>query len=122
LLERSTSADVVRLSLSEHLPEGHRRFYEETGSYLRFGRYLAVHAGVRPQVKLENQKLADLLGIRRDFLEYHGDLEYIVVHGHTPVMAPDLRRNRINIDTGAFATNRLTCLRIGDEGARLLAE
>jgi DnaJ-domain-containing protein 1 len=42
------------------------------------------------------------------------------VHGHTPVMEPDFRSNRINIDTGAFATNRLTCLRIGEDGARVL--
>jgi hypothetical protein len=55
-------------------------------------------------------------------LQHDGDFGFIVVHGHTPVMAPDLRRNRINIDTGAFATNRLTCLRIGEDGARLLEE
>ena len=36
--------------------------------------------------------------------------EKMVVHGHTPVAAPDVRRNRINIDTGAYATGRLTCL------------
>jgi serine/threonine protein phosphatase 1 len=32
------------------------------------------------------------------------------VHGHTPVRMPDVRSNRINIDTGAFATGRLTCI------------
>jgi hypothetical protein len=35
-------------------------------------------------------------------------------------MDPDLRRNRINIDTGAFATSRLTCLKISGDGAHVL--
>ena len=122
LLTRSVSAEAVRHSLIENLPITHRPFYQQTGSYVRAGPYLAVHAGIRPGVKLEDQKAADLLGIRQDFLQYDGELDFIVVHGHTPVMAPDLRRNRINIDTGAFATNRLTCLRIGEDGARVLAE
>ncbi len=46
--------------------------------------------------------------IRDDFLRssaYHGK---IVIHGHTPVDEPDLRPNRINIDTGACASGRLT--------------
>ena len=62
----------------------------------------------------------DLLCIRREFLQFAGDLGFIVVHGHTPVMAPELRPNRINIDTGAFATNRLTSLRIDADGAHIL--
>jgi serine/threonine protein phosphatase 1 len=33
-----------------------------------------------------------------------------VVHGHTPAREADIRPNRINIDTGAYATGRLTCL------------
>jgi hypothetical protein len=40
----------------------------------------------------------------------------IVVHGHTPVREPDIRPNRINIDTGADATGRLTCLIIESGG------
>jgi serine/threonine protein phosphatase 1 len=40
------------------------------------------------------------------------------VHGHTPAKTPDIRSNRINIDTGAFATGRLTCLILqGDQMA-----
>ena len=75
---------------------------------------------IRPGVRLEDQRTSDLFGIRQPFLQYEGEFDFIVVHGHTPVMVPDLRPNRINIDTGAFATNRLTCLRIGDDGARVL--
>jgi serine/threonine protein phosphatase 1 len=120
VLSREASADVIRSNLNKNLPHDHLRFYEQTGSYVRIGAYLAVHAGLRPGMRLEDQKTVDLLGIRHDFLDYEGDFGFIVIHGHTPVMAPDLRPNRINIDTGAFATNRLTCLRIGADGVCIL--
>jgi curved DNA-binding protein CbpA len=86
------------------------------------GDYLAVHAGIRPGVPLEEQTASDLLGIRQGFLQFDGDFGFVVVHGHTPVMAPELRPNRINIDTGAFSTNRLTCLKIDAGGARVLQD
>ena len=120
LLTRWSLAREVRNNVNAKLPPEHRRFFEQTGSYICAGSYLAVHAGIRPGVRLEDQKTADLLGIRQEFLQYEGDFDFIVVHGHTPVTTPDLRRNRINIDTGAFATNLLTCLRIGSDGARIL--
>jgi serine/threonine protein phosphatase 1 len=120
LLLQSAAPEAVRRSLSDCIPPEHYNFYEQTGSYMRVGAYLAVHAGVRPSVRLEDQKTSDLLGIRQEFLRYDGDFDFIVVHGHTPVQAPDFRHNRINIDTGAFATNRLTCLRIGAGGVRIL--
>ncbi len=121
LLTRSArEEEEVRRSLHERMPPHHLKFYEQTGAYMRAGAYLAVHGGIRPGVRLEDQTTSDLLGIRQEFLQYQGKFDFIVVHGHTPVMAPDLRPNRINIDTGAFATNRLTCLRIGGDGARVL--
>jgi serine/threonine protein phosphatase 1 len=122
LLTREVAADVVRRTLAEKVPEEHRQFYLQTGSYIGIGPYLAVHAGLRPGVRLERQRTRDLLGIRSDFLDHTGDFGSIVIHGHTPVPKPDLRRNRINIDTGAFATNRLTCLRINADGAGILYE
>ena len=69
-----------------------------------------MHAGVRPGVPLNKQREEDLLWIRQDFLLYEEDFSKIIVHGHTPVMEPEVRPNRINIDTGAYATGQLTCL------------
>jgi serine/threonine protein phosphatase 1 len=120
VLLRQATADVIRRRVLEKLPLDHLEFLRRTTSHFALGPYLAVHAGIKPGVKLADQRMVDLLSIRGDFLQYDGDLGVIVVHGHTPVTAPDLRHNRINIDTGAFATNRLTCLRIGEDGARVL--
>ena len=77
------------------------------------GDYLFVHAGVRPDVPLEEQTLEDCTWIRDPFLnvEDHG-LPYTIVHGHTIVDYPEIHKHRINIDTGAFHTGRLTALNI----------
>ena len=92
------------------MPESHYRFL--TGLPLSFtcGDYFFVHAGVRPGAPLSRQREEDLLWIRDDFLCCEEPFEKVIVHGHTPVMEPEVRKNRINIDTGAYATGRLTCL------------
>jgi serine/threonine protein phosphatase 1 len=77
---------------------------------LTVGRYFLCHAGVRPGVPLERQRDEDLLWIRDEFLDSEVDFGKVVVHGHTPVVEPQVRPNRINVDTGAFATGRLTCV------------
>lgn len=77
---------------------------------VRIGDYLFVHAGIRPDVNLDEQKLADLRWIREPFLSHSGSFGPVVVHGHTIFDAPQFRPNRIGIDTGAYRTGRLTAL------------
>lgn len=96
----------------------HRRFFDGLALTHEAGDYLFVHAGVRPGVALGAQRPNDLMWIRQDFLGHDGDLGRIVVHGHTPTSVPDVRSNRIGIDTGAWMTGALTALRLeGEERA-----
>ena len=92
------------------LPQIHRQWLAGLKLCFSCGDYFFVHAGVRPGVPLEHQTESDLLLIREDFLHCEDDFTKFIVHGHTPVAEPDLRSNRINIDTGAYASGRLTCL------------
>ena len=73
------------------------------------GDYLFVHAGVRPDVPLDEQEEQDMLWIRSEFhdVEDHG-LPYTVVHGHTPVDEIEIANKRINLDTGSFFTGNLS--------------
>jgi serine/threonine protein phosphatase 1 len=48
--------------------------------------------------------------IRGDFTASDADSGVMVVHGHTITKAPVIRANRIGIDTGAYASDRLTAL------------
>lgn len=104
--------DYRRLSerLAEVLPAAHRSFLETLPLTARFGDYLFVHAGIRPGVPLESQDPEDLIWIREDFLWDASNHGFVVVHGHTPVTAPEVRLNRIGIDTGAVYGGFLTCL------------
>ncbi len=87
---------------------------------LRFGDYVFVHAGVRPGVPLEDQSAHDLVWIREPFLSSGEDHGAVIVHGHTPVEAVEVRPNRIGIDTGAVFTGKLTCLVLEDATRALL--
>ena len=92
------------------LPPAHLEFLHNLGSYHVEGDYLFVHAGVRPGRPMEDQDETDLIWIRDDFLHSTADHGRVVVHGHSITHEPEIRPNRIGIDTGAYATGRLTCL------------
>jgi serine/threonine protein phosphatase 1 len=74
------------------------------------GRRFFVHAGVDPEKPLALQDEQHLLWIREPFLSDGRDYGRLVVHGHTPLMTgtPDLRGNRLNIDTAAVFGGPLT--------------
>lgn len=105
--------------LRERVPAEHATFLRGLLDSAWRGDYFFAHAGVRPGVPLGAQTSNDLCWIRREFLDDDRDHGAVVVHGHTLTEKPELRRNRINLDTGAYLSGRLTCLRIDHEGARL---
>ena len=112
----ANAAEQLRLAAAfdQALPESHREFLSDLKLSFTCGDFFFVHAGVRPGIPLKKQREEDLLWIRQDFLMSEDDFSKIVVHGHTPVLEPEIRSNRINIDTGAYATGRLTCLKLED--------
>ena len=96
------------------VPLEHLTFLRDLKSYHVLDGYLFVHAGVRPGIPLAEQIRHDLLWIRGGFLDWTGPLlpespSLVAVHGHTPAAAPELRANRIGVDTGAVRGGKLTC-------------
>jgi serine/threonine protein phosphatase 1 len=114
--------DRLRARLAAALAPGVAGFLDGLGTMLRFGDYVFVHAGLRPGVALEAQDPRDLIWIREPFLSDPRDHGAVVVHGHTPVEAVEVRANRIGIDTGAVFTGRLSCLVLEGAGQALLGE
>jgi serine/threonine protein phosphatase 1 len=108
-------------ALRAAIPQAHREFLASLKISLKAGKYFLCHAGVRPGVPLESQSANDLLWIREPFLESRVDFGKIVVHGHSPIEEPEVRPNRINIDTGAFMTGRLTCVILESNCIRFLS-
>jgi serine/threonine protein phosphatase 1 len=106
-----TGCVELRRSLAQALPEPHVEFFRQCVLHHTVGDYVFVHAGVRPGLPLDQQTPNDLMWIRDDFLRSRVPLpQRVVVHGHTIVDLPQDRQCRINVDTGAFVSGRLTCL------------
>jgi serine/threonine protein phosphatase 1 len=109
---RSATARDVQAAFRNVFPPAHNVFLRCLRNNIRCGDFLFVHAGIRPNVALDSQDPHDLMWIRDEFLNSTRDHGVYVVHGHTPVPHPDIRSNRINIDTGAWHTGVLTCIAI----------
>lgn len=110
--------DPVRLAteLGAAMGAGTRAFLDGLPIGLTSGPFVLCHAGTAPETPLARQTRHDLMWARHGEV---GDLrpppdlgDRIVVHGHVPVDTPVFDRWRINVDTGAFATGRLTAVRL----------
>lgn len=110
----------ARDALRAAMPAAHRQLLTASPLTHQAGDYFFCHAGVRPGLALDAQTASDLLWIRDDFLRspaFHGK---VIVHGHTPSPAVDARDHRINLDTGAYASGVLSCLRLEGEARRVM--
>lgn len=102
------------------VPTGDLDFIRKFEDWIEIGDYLFVHAAIAPDVPLEQQSRRDLRWMREPFLSHAGDHGRIVVHGHTITDEPEVRHNRIGIDTGAYVTGKLTALGLDGEARWLL--
>ena len=106
--------------LREKIPQAHRQLMASLQVSTTIGDYFFCHAGARPKIPLDRQDPADLLWIRNEFLASDYAFEKTIVHGHSPVEDAEFHEYRINIDTGAYATGRLTCLVLSSKEQRLI--
>ncbi|MFC1797338.1 metallophosphoesterase family protein [Pseudomonadota bacterium] len=110
----------IRDILKEKLPDNHLDFFHSCKLFHVEGSYCFVHAGIRPQVPLGEQRNEDLLWIRDDFTNSHHIHDHVVVHGHSISQQVQFLPNRIGIDTGAYQTGVLTALVLEGKQQRLL--
>lgn len=96
--------------LRARVPAAHIAFLERFEDLIEIGDFAFVHAGIRPDLPLAEQKPATLRWIRDEFIDHRGPFEKIIVHGHTITENVDEQKWRIGIDTGAFDTGKLTAM------------
>ena len=109
------------------IPPAHLAFLRGLQMHHIQDRYLFVHAGVQPGIRLAQQRRSDLLWIRQGFLDWGGpmlpeDPGLVIVHGHTPRPRPEVRANRIGVDTGAGQDGPLTCAVLEGADVRFMQE
>ncbi|MHA1599362.1 MAG: metallophosphoesterase family protein [Alphaproteobacteria bacterium] len=120
VLREPASRGSLSDALAAQVPAAHRCFLAGLRLSHIEGDYMFVHAGVNPSRPLDAQEAKDLLWIREPFLNATGDLGKMIVHGHTPAPAPQVRANRIGIDTGACYGGPLTALVLEGDSRRFL--
>jgi serine/threonine protein phosphatase 1 len=107
---------ALRKDLVSCLPVEHLAFLQSLPLTFEHLSLFFSHAGARPGIALFNQAERDLLWTRWRESDDALLFEKILIHGHTPVVEPVAAGGRINVDTGAYATGRLSAVRISSDG------
>jgi serine/threonine protein phosphatase 1 len=107
---RTLDFEGLAAALGQIVPEAHEAFLSAFEQKIEVGDYLFVHAGIRPGIDIGEQSPTDMRWIRDEFLRHRDSYDKLVVHGHSVTEEIDVRPNRIGIDTGAYASGRLTAI------------
>jgi serine/threonine protein phosphatase 1 len=112
--------EAARKALLAAMPPAHLAFLKTMPLSAQIGGYFFAHAGIRPGTALDAQEPEDLMWIREAFLSSRSDFGAVVVHGHTPMAEAQRAVNRISVDTGAYATGRLSAVVLETDTCRFL--
>ena len=85
----------------QKVPASHIEFLTHSPLFVETDKLFIVHAGIRPEVALDQQTEHDMLWIRQEFIDHDGPHPKLIVHGHKAVDYPEHRGNRVNLDGGA---------------------
>lgn len=115
-----TQLEEFRYQVREAVGREHREFLASLELTSVQDDYFFCHAGVDPNVPMDQQSADALVWMREPFLSHAAPLEKVVVHGHTPQNVVDVRNNRINIDTGCVYGDALTAVVLEGQQHRFL--
>jgi serine/threonine protein phosphatase 1 len=103
---------AVRAAIAACVPDDHLDYLASRPLVVETPEAIFVHAGLMPGRPLEAQRADDLIWYRDKFDADYSEFGRVVVHGHTIVREPLVTSFRIDVDTGAVGTGRLTAVRI----------
>jgi serine/threonine protein phosphatase 1 len=120
--ERASEEVLVaaRDVFAETLPQETQNWLRDLPLRFDSGNVHVVHAAADPDLPMDAQTERMLLWGHEKFDKKFRNDEQWVVHGHTITEEPYALSGRINIDTGAFATGRLTCVKITNDDVEFL--
>lgn len=97
-----------RYQIDANIPAAHLEFLAQMPCSVQVGRYFVSHSGIDARKPLAEQTMRDLLW-SDPFTENPAE-DITVIHGHTVVPQVEINPQRINVDTGAYATGRLSAV------------
>ena len=109
--------------VTSYIPEEHLHFLRSLPLGLRFPGLTFVHAGLHPDALAKKRFDTGRFDLRLEALH---DLavgeQSLVVHGHHAQKRAEINNNCLNLDTGAYATGRLSFAEFTDAKAYSLFE
>jgi len=105
-LASSERATVIKMAVGEEMLD----WLEALPLAYRSGDYFFCHAGVRPGSPLNKQRREDLLWIREEFTTSERRHGAVIVHGHSEADEVEVTASRINVDTGAYRSGKLSAV------------
>ncbi|MGH1330297.1 MAG: metallophosphoesterase [Paracoccaceae bacterium] len=103
-----TAPQEAQALAAKSIPETHLNFIESLPLTYEAGPLLFVHAGIKPNIPLRSQEEDDLIWIRQGFLDHQEPHQWLIIHGHTALDAPEHFTNRVDLDSGAGYGRPLT--------------
>ena len=121
--EGSNGAELVKLAkaLGTAIGPDLIQWLRDRPTFWQSGNVAVVHAGADPKLPMPAQTTQTLHWGHADFDRVDRQDDIWVLHGHTIVDAPSADRGRISIDTGAYATGRLTAALVSEDGVEFEA-
>lgn len=111
------------MSMTDKIADYARWMEANLLSSYHVGDLFFCHAGIDPDYGIAEQEDDDLLWIREPFLSHKGDFGARVVHGHSPAFgAPEIKHNRVNLDTGCVFGGFLSAAIFGDDESLIAIE
>ena len=110
--ERMDTEDMpdIAYQLAEAMPTGMHDWLRYLPQVYRTGNVICVHAALNPDRAWNDQSdRTRMWGHKEFFTKPRTDGQW-VAHGHTIVDVPVMEQGRLSLDTGAYATGRLTAV------------
>jgi serine/threonine protein phosphatase 1 len=118
--QKLTNEQMAKM-LAENIPDSHKEFYSKLKLCYISGDYIFVHAGLKPDVAIDQQKESDMTTIRDEFIFSSADFGKTVVFGHTVFSSPLNINGKIGVDTGAYASGILTAAVLEKNSVRFIS-
>jgi len=113
--------ETARDALALAMGDGMIKWLKARPLYFQTGNVVVTHAGADPSLAIEDQDEVNLLWGHPDFSRKPRPDGLWIVHGHRIVDTPRAENGVISIDTGAYATNRLTAALIAPDSVEFIS-
>lgn len=114
-IQNGGGATIEFYKNSDRCPDVHLKFVELMPHVVETENHIIVHAGIRPEIELEDQSENDLMWIKEEFIGKPLQIKKTVVFGHSAAMNGKVvfyQNNSVGIDCGTYVNKKLAFIEL----------